>query len=159
GVDGSNSQSLSFSHNSSWVWKSVSLTISKAGSHQINLWMRDDGAYVDRVLLAKSSSYTPSGKGPPESLPGVNITYPAPGATFPAGTALLVKAGVKDATNKTVRFYVDGVLMATDTSAPFSFVATWLAVGNHLLTAVSSDTQGHTETSQGVAITITPPAT
>ncbi len=104
GVDGSDAQSVSFSHTSAWVWKSVSVTIANAGTHQINLWMREDGAYVDRFLLTRSSSYTPTGDGPPESAPGINITYPLPGATFPAGSSVLVNAELKDEAGKIVRF-------------------------------------------------------
>ena len=38
-----------------------------AGEHTIMLGMREDGFEIDRLMLVKSKSYTPSGKGPAES--------------------------------------------------------------------------------------------
>jgi hypothetical protein len=54
-----------------WVWKSVSVTIASTGLHQVNLWMREDGAYVDRLILSLNSSFTPTGNGPAETAIGV----------------------------------------------------------------------------------------
>jgi hypothetical protein len=65
---------ISTSTFNSWTWiKSTrdgpvaTLNISSAGLHTINLWMREDGFRVDRVLLTTNSSLTPSGNGPVES--------------------------------------------------------------------------------------------
>jgi hypothetical protein len=43
------------------------LTIPSADKHTIDLWMRKDGAAIDRLLLTDSSSYDPSSSEPPES--------------------------------------------------------------------------------------------
>jgi parallel beta-helix repeat protein len=73
GVDGRNPQNLSFGLTGVWVWKSVQVTVTN-GLHWINVWMREDGAYVDRLLIARSSTYTPTNTGPAETRPA--------GATF-----------------------------------------------------------------------------
>ncbi|MEZ5399701.1 MAG: malectin domain-containing carbohydrate-binding protein [Bryobacteraceae bacterium] len=59
----------------SWAWSNqamdnvrrVTLVIGSAGVHTINVFMREDGFRLDKVILAKSSSYTPTGTGPGES--------------------------------------------------------------------------------------------
>jgi len=43
------------------------LTVPSPGVHEINLWMREDGSRVDRILLTLSSGFTPNGAGPAES--------------------------------------------------------------------------------------------
>jgi len=59
---------------SSFIWTKARMngaadarvTVSSAGVNEINLWMREDGSRVDRILLTQSSS-TPIGAGPAES--------------------------------------------------------------------------------------------
>jgi len=53
-----------------WNWTSstrdgarASLTIPAAGIHAVNLWMREDGLVVDKILLTTDSSYQPTGIG------------------------------------------------------------------------------------------------
>jgi mannose/cellobiose epimerase-like protein (N-acyl-D-glucosamine 2-epimerase family) len=41
--------------------------VTSPGVHIVNLWMREDGFKVDKIVLASSSSYRPSGAGPAES--------------------------------------------------------------------------------------------
>jgi hypothetical protein len=43
------------------------IKIESAGQHMIDLWMREDGIQVDRLLLAKDSAYTPVVDEPVES--------------------------------------------------------------------------------------------
>jgi len=65
GVDGGGAQTVGFSQTGVWVWRSVQVSITNSGPHTLNLWMREDGAYVDRILLARSLTFTPTGDGPP----------------------------------------------------------------------------------------------
>jgi len=44
-----------------------------AGVHSINLWMREDGLAVDKILLTNNPNYTPTGIGP-----GQNVVASAP---------------------------------------------------------------------------------
>ncbi len=42
----------------------ASLTVPSEGLHTFNLYMREDGASVDRILLTTDNGYSPSGNGP-----------------------------------------------------------------------------------------------
>ncbi|WP_258525799.1 glycosyl hydrolase 115 family protein [Paenibacillus sp. YN15] len=61
GLDGSLgnfSTDVFFSNNldEKWHWKNVGkVSVATAGEHSFNLWMREDGLYVDRIYLTKSS--------------------------------------------------------------------------------------------------------
>jgi hypothetical protein len=48
-------------------------TVPAPGLHTFNLWMREDGFAVDKVILTANSTYTPTGLGPVAS-PGSRIT-------------------------------------------------------------------------------------
>jgi hypothetical protein len=57
-----------------WTWTKstmdgpvATLNVTSTGVHTVNLWMREDGTVVDKIVLTTSSSYTPSGNGPVES--------------------------------------------------------------------------------------------
>jgi hypothetical protein len=45
----------------------ATIVVSSPGLHTVNLWMREDGFRVDKVLLTTNSGFTPSGAGPAES--------------------------------------------------------------------------------------------
>jgi uncharacterized repeat protein (TIGR03806 family) len=50
-----------------WGWTTASEQLSiPAGIHTVNIWMREDGSIVDRLVLTPQSA-APSGNGPPES--------------------------------------------------------------------------------------------
>jgi hypothetical protein len=42
-----------------WVWY--------AGTHRINVWMREDGLEIDKLVVTKDAAYQPAGQGPNES--------------------------------------------------------------------------------------------
>ncbi len=42
----------------------VTITVPTPGVHTVNIWMREDGFPIDRMLLTSSASYVPSGAGP-----------------------------------------------------------------------------------------------
>ena len=44
------------------------MTIGSPGTHTVDIWMREDGCMIDRLLLTTDGGYTPSGEGPAESL-------------------------------------------------------------------------------------------
>jgi hypothetical protein len=60
---------------SSWSWAGYSmdrtrratLAVPSAGIHTINVWMREDGFRLDRLLLTTNPAFTPTGQGPAES--------------------------------------------------------------------------------------------
>ncbi|MEO8429117.1 MAG: hypothetical protein ABI651_18655, partial [Verrucomicrobiota bacterium] len=58
-----------------WTWSKntmdgavATFNIASAGIHTVNVWMREDGFIIDKLLLAVNSIYTPTGAGPAESL-------------------------------------------------------------------------------------------
>jgi hypothetical protein len=84
GVDGSVPSTLDYidlGQSDSFSWKGTrlggsrtSVNIGNAGSHTFSLYMREDGAKVDSVLLTSSASYDPN---------DVNPTPPSPTPTTP----------------------------------------------------------------------------
>lgn len=60
---------------SGWAWSKntmdsapATITVTNPGIHIVNLWMRQDGFIVDKLLLTTNASYTPAGTGPAQSL-------------------------------------------------------------------------------------------
>src|SRR6185369_11830275 len=45
----------------------ATINVTSAGVHTVNLWMREDGFRVDRILLTTNTGFVPSGTGPAES--------------------------------------------------------------------------------------------
>ncbi len=58
-----------------WVWtrerqdsgENASVDVLSAGMKELNVWMREDGFYIDRIILTKDRSFRPEGNGPAES--------------------------------------------------------------------------------------------
>jgi len=48
----------------------ATINVTSAGVHTVNLWMREDGFRVDRLLLTTNTGFVPSGTGPAESARG-----------------------------------------------------------------------------------------
>ncbi|HEY5945547.1 MAG TPA: PQQ-dependent sugar dehydrogenase [Kofleriaceae bacterium] len=76
GLDGAASTSSDriSSFGTAWTWSkatmdgvSATISVPSTGVHTINLWMREDGFVVDKIVLTTSASYVPSGTGPAES--------------------------------------------------------------------------------------------
>ncbi len=84
-----------------------------------------------------------NGNNPPPPVnppPTVSLTSPASGQQFTQGTAVPLGANAADNTGVArVEFRVDNVLVNTDTTAPYSFSATGLAVGSHTAQATAFD--------------------
>ncbi len=93
----------------------------------------------------------------PNVPPSVSITSPTEGAAFtsPATIAITTSASDVDGTVASVAFFANGTLIGTDSSAPFT--TTWANVtgGTYTLTAMATDNNGATTTSNGVHLTVT----
>ncbi len=88
--------------------------------------------------------------------PQVSITSPTSGQSFVPGNSVTINANASDSdgTVSKVQFYVDGTMIAEDTTAPYS--TTWTAtLGNHNLTAKAIDNDNQTTTSNSVSISVT----
>ena len=77
GIDGAETKTLShigFSASRKWAWTNkladgtiANFTVDAAGVRVLNLWMREDGAIIDRIILTVNSKWSPKDAGPPES--------------------------------------------------------------------------------------------
>jgi endoglucanase len=59
-----------FSQSSGWGWRDTTaktFTISTTGVHTIQIWAREDGFRLDKILISLNQSFTPSGLGDAES--------------------------------------------------------------------------------------------
>ncbi|MBB2913301.1 cellulose 1,4-beta-cellobiosidase [Streptosporangium becharense] len=81
-----------------------------------------------------------AGQNPTNQAPTVSLTSPASGASYDAGAAVPLAATASDdgAVSK-VEFYVDGELVNTDTTAPYSHSAAGLSSGSHTAKAKAYD--------------------
>ncbi|HEV2493972.1 MAG TPA: Ig-like domain-containing protein [Terriglobia bacterium] len=87
--------------------------------------------------------------------PTVTITSPATGATV-SGSVTIAASASDDVSVSRVELWLDGALVATDTSAPYSF--TWntatAANGSHTLQTKAYDPAGNIGTSAIVTVTV-----
>jgi hypothetical protein len=96
---------------------------------------------------------------PPDTTPPtVSITAPAAGSTQ-SGTVAVTASASDDVAVASVKFDVDGSLVSTSTTAPYTGVidTTKLTNGTHTLTAVATDTSNNSTTSQPIGITVSNP--
>jgi hypothetical protein len=87
--------------------------------------------------------------------PTVSLTAPADGATV-AGTVSLTAGAADDTSLDRVEFLVDGQLVATDASAPYSFDwdSSTVPDGAHALAARAVDSAGNAKTSSAATVTV-----
>lgn len=77
GLDGNETKSMShmgYAASKKWTWTSKSMdgaaawfAIDVPGIHVLNVFMREDGAIVDRVVVTTNPKWSPKDPGPPES--------------------------------------------------------------------------------------------
>lgn len=100
----------------------------------LNIWNPSNGSVI--TLLNSSIS-----------LPQVSITQPADGAQFNSGQTVSIQASATDSDGSVskVDFYINGNLIATDTSAPYN--ANWSSTtdGSYTIKAVATDNDGNTQ--------------
>ncbi len=108
---------------------------------------------VTRATLSNLTVIGQSGN----QAPAVTITQPATGTQVAAPATVTINATATDPENRmaSVGFYVEGTLISTDTTAPYS--ASWSAStpGTYSLTARAQDADGGSTTSSAVSVTVT----
>jgi glucose/arabinose dehydrogenase len=65
GIDGGSSVAMTLSQINAWQWSNAiqgasgaaTINVPSAGNHTINLWMREDGMRIDRVLLTTDATF------------------------------------------------------------------------------------------------------
>jgi hypothetical protein len=95
---------------------------------------------------------------PDTTPPSVGITSPADGTTVSGPLTVAVAAADNDVVAR-VDLYVDGALLASDSTPAYSFYwdTTSLASGPHALTAVAVDGTGNSATSATITVSKAPP--
>ncbi|MGX7671998.1 glycoside hydrolase family 48 protein [Plantactinospora sp. DSM 117369] len=96
---------------------------------------------------ANPTAFTINGNpcnGAQNTAPTVDITSPANGATFTAPADVTVSASASDAEGpvERVEFYRNGLLVGTDTSAPYSYTNSALPAGSYTAQARAYDSAG-----------------
>ncbi len=155
-----------------WDWANrvsgatVTVTIDTPGVHTINVWMREDGAQLDKLVFTLGSA--PTGTGPAESprggIPGGNnapevaITSPANGATFTEGETVTISASASDSdgTISKVEFYQGSTKLGEDTTTPYSYSWGNVAAGTYTITAVATDNLGASTISGAITFMVEP---
>jgi len=92
--------------------------------------------------------------------PSTSITSPTAGAIFSAPASLSINASASDSdgTISKVEFFQGGVLLGTDTTSPYNFTWSNVAVGNYSLTAKATDNLGAVTTSSSVSVSVVQPS-
>ena len=81
-----------------WTWVGgleaggrATIEVASAGTHTVNVWMREDGFQFDKLIVTASESYTPTGQGPAENRPfEPRVPFDGITADKAAGPALAV---------------------------------------------------------------------
>ncbi len=91
--------------------------------------------------------------------PTVAVSNPITGSSFyaPVSVTLNALASDPDTALAKVEFLVDGVVVGTDTAAPYAYLWSAPPQGTHTLTARATDAAGAVNTSQPVSVLIKPP--
>lgn len=95
--------------------------------------------------------------------PTVSVTAPTNGSTVSKGSTVSVSASASDAGGvSNVQFLIDGTVVSTDSSSPYSY--SWntssVSLGSHTIQAKATDASGNVGTSSTVTVTVadqTPP--
>jgi len=123
GIDGTGPASADrisgFTNTMSWKKSTLdgpvaTIVVSTAGLHVVNLWMREDGFRVDKILLTTNTGLTPTGSGPAESPRSTPCTSNANCDDSNVCTNDVCTAGVCSHTNNTATCADDGNSCTSD---------------------------------------------
>ena len=130
----------------SFAWSGVA-----AGSYSLT------AVAVDQDGNRATSSAVPvTVTTPANQPPTVTLLTPAAGATAIAPAAWTVSASASDPEGRMARveFYVNGQLLATDTSAPYSVAWTNIASGTYAVLAIAVDQDGGSASSTPAVVSV-----
>jgi hypothetical protein len=170
-ASGNQASMTGFQPQADFVWVSDSqdgpdpftVDVPAAGPRTIAIARREDGAFVDKILLTTDSAFTPSGVGPAETregapgLPVVTLTSPTADQTFAPGTDITLSAtatGQSGLEINRVQFSANGSVIGEATNSPFNLVWTNVAAGIYGIRATAFDEIGQSSISAPVNITI-----
>jgi hypothetical protein len=129
-----------------------------AGSHTLKYIGTKPGVSLDRIIVTSDSSCTPTDLGNncqtgDSTPPTVNVTSPSNGATV-SGTVNITATATESI--KQMEFLVDGQVVNTDTSSPYSYAwnAASVSNGSHTIAARATDNADNVGTSANVTVTV-----
>ena len=140
-----------------------------SGPQRMRVQVREDGLGIDQIVLSSRQWVTvPPGPSKNDTTilpktdsqngnqpPAVSLTSPANGASFVAPTFVDIAADASDDGSVTrVDFYANGVLIGTDTSAPWDLNWSATSAGGYRLTARAIDDFGTVTISTAIDIAI-----
>jgi alpha-D-xyloside xylohydrolase len=103
GIDGGSAAAMTLSQYSTWQWSNTltaggtaTLSVGSTGNHIINVWMREDGMRIDRVLLTTNPTFSPTIGN------AWHIPNSTEGGVLPGGATMRSPLSVPMGTNVTV---------------------------------------------------------
>jgi len=123
--------------------------IDTTGSLPANYWVRA----VDNGGNRSATTAMVTMQAPDTTAPTASITSPASGASV-YGPVTVTATAADDRAVSSVDLLVDGAVLATSTTAPYSFNWSATAVGSHTLQVVAHDAAGNTGASTSVTVTV-----
>lgn len=131
---------------------SLSWTAGSTGVHSLSAKAVDNGGASSTSAVVPVTVTAPV----PNQPPTVAITAPAANASVTVGTAVTVSATAADSDGSVQRVdvYDGGVLVGSDSSAPYAVSYSPSGLGSHTLSAVAVDNAGASTTSAAVAFTV-----
>jgi len=144
-----------------WHWSnrtrdgvSAKISVPSAGTHSFNLWMREDGFVVDKIILSKAASFTPTGLGnsSTQTNSGSNtatnsapVVDAGPGASIMANASVSLAGAVSDDSTPTASLQTlwskqsgPGTVSFANASS-VSTTATFSVAGNYVLKLTAND--------------------
>src|SRR5688572_20585319 len=124
------------------------------GSHSVTATAVDNGTPALSTTTA-AVTFTVGGGG--NTAPQVSLTSPSANQNFASGAAVPLAATASDPGGAVARveFRVDGTLVSSDTSSPYSFNVSGLANGSHTVTATAVDNGSPALSTTTAAVTFT----
>ena len=123
------------------------------GTHSVTATAVDNG---NPALSTTSTAVSFSVGGGGNTPPTVSLTSPTAGQAFSAGAAVPLAATASDNSGVVrVEFRIDGNLVGTDTSSPYTFSATGVAAGSHTATATAVDNGNPALSTTSTAVSFT----
>ena len=133
-----NSAQVTVASNADW-----NRSIGSGGNFTVGFNGTHSGTNTNPTSFTLNGTTCNGGTNPPGDTtpPSVSLTSPASGQQIASGASVTVSANASDnVAVSRVEFRVDGVLVNTDTSSPYSFNAGVLAAGSHTAQATAFDT-------------------